>query len=89
MLLCLGAIIGIFSQINAGDDDSREHAVNFLKQNVLAMIPKVFDPNPDAAEALTEEIRKVCCLLQYIHTNYILCIQMYENVWKLCMLCEI
>ncbi|CAB4004990.1 Apoptosis inhibitor 5, partial [Paramuricea clavata] len=54
-----GAIIGIFSQINAGDDDeSREHAVNFLKQNVLQMIPKVFDPNPDAVEALTDEIHK-------------------------------
>ena len=53
-----GAIIGIFSQINAGDDDSREHAVNFLKQKVLEMIPKVFDSNPDATEALTDEIQK-------------------------------
>ena len=69
VLFCLGAIIGIFSQINAGDDDSREHAVNFLKENVLAMIPKVFDPNPEAAEALTEEVRKVCCLTYLcIHT---------------------
>ena len=53
-----GAIIGIFSQINAGDDDSREHAVNFLKEKVLEMIPKVFDSNPDATEALTDEIQK-------------------------------
>ncbi|XP_028413082.1 LOW QUALITY PROTEIN: apoptosis inhibitor 5-like [Dendronephthya gigantea] len=53
-----GAIIGIFSQINAGDDESREHAVNFLKENVLEIIPKVFDPNPDAVEALSEEIHK-------------------------------
>ena len=58
-LLSKGAIIGIFSQINAGDDDSREHAVNFLKQKVLEMIPKVFDSNPDATEALTDEIHKV------------------------------
>jgi galactitol-specific phosphotransferase system IIC component len=59
----IGAIVGIFSQINAGDDDeSREHAVNFLKQTVLQMIPKVFDPNPDAVEALTDEIHKVCGL---------------------------
>ena len=58
-LLSIGAIIGIFSQINAGDDDSREHAVNFLKEKVLEMIPKVFDSNPDATEALTDEIHKV------------------------------
>ncbi len=62
MLFYIGAIIGVFSQINAGDDESREHAVNFLKQNVLEMIPKVFDPIPDAAEALSDEIHKVGCL---------------------------
>ena len=64
-LLSIGAIIGIFSQINAGDDDSREHAVNFLKQKVLEMIPKVFDSNPDATEVVTDEIiRLVAEVLQ-------------------------
>ena len=80
---CLGAIIGIFSQINAGDDESREHAVNFLKENVLELIPKVFDPNPDAVEALSEEIHKVCCFscmhaflccnTKYFHQECTLC----------------
>ena len=36
--------------------------MNFLKESVLAMIPKVFDPNPEASETLVEEIQKVCCL---------------------------
>jgi hypothetical protein len=59
LVFCVGAIIGVFSQINAGDDDSREHAVNFLKQIVLEMIPTVFDSNSEATEALTDEIHKV------------------------------
>jgi hypothetical protein len=82
----IGAIVGIFSQINAGDDDeSREHAVNFLKQTVLQMIPKVFDPNPDAVEALTDEIHKVCDLRYLLerHLPPILKIhKIYMSCWR-------
>ena len=39
--------------------------MNFLKQKVLEMIPKVFDSNPDATEVVTDEIiRLVADVLQ-------------------------
>ena len=56
----LGSVLGLFSQILAGDEETREHAIDFLKGHVINLIPTTFHPNSEAETALAEEIQKVC-----------------------------
>ena len=59
MIIFVGTLTGVFSQIMSGEESAREQAIKFLKTTMPRLIPQFLHKDEDAEKFFLAESKKV------------------------------